>query len=603
MKRCPRCNARFDDGLALCAHDGATLVELPDPLLGRTLAERYKLVQRIGAGGMGTVYRARHLLLRRDVAVKLLSAELTRDPVMRQRFLREAQTTSMLRHPNIVEIYDIAEENNRAFLVMELLEGASLASRLGAGALPIDEAVALCIPVASALARAHALGVVHRDIKPENVFVARRAQGTMVKVLDFGIAHLRFEARLTAPGEIFGTPEYLAAELARGEPCVPASDLYALGVMLFELVTGSLPFDGDLVRLIEHHRVTPAPSARARNAEVPDALDALLKALMAKQPSERPASAAAVEETLTRLLDATRGASPAPRLRPLRETLEITPIDEADDEKKTVPRVMTTPPSLATLRHHRVSFEAAVATVHPKGPPAWVGDALGVLDATLGALDALEDKRRAAVRDAADANRRASEERHQLRDRVDLHARAIEAAEADLEALAPEIDELLRDEATALNAITFGWNDLGSPPSNPRGLGPERLLLLESLGRQATALRALQQSLAARQTQREALRLTLSRSERLRDESLAQLEGLDDAGRLRDEALKTEAVETGREVDALYARLQQYGDALAAHLVAFPAARGLIHWVIRPAPAVSAEAPDHGAAASLRAGD
>ena len=136
MKRCPRCHARFEDDRVVCAHDGATLVEGSDPMLGRVLAERYRLLQRIGAGGMGTVYRAQHLLLRREVALKLLASELTRDPVMRERFLREAQATHMLRHPNIVEVFDVALDGSRVFLVMELLEGEGLASRLGAG--PID---------------------------------------------------------------------------------------------------------------------------------------------------------------------------------------------------------------------------------------------------------------------------------------------------------------------------------------------------------------------------------------------------------------------------------------------------------------------------------
>ncbi len=142
--------------------------------------------------------------------------------------------------------------------------------------------------MASALARAHALGVVHRDIKPENVFIDRTGDGSWrVKVLDFGIAHLRNEARLTAPGEIFGTPEYLAPELARGEECVPASDLYALGIMLYELVTGVLPFEGGLSQLMVHHCSTKAPSARLRNPDVPPRLDVTLLRLMNKSPTNR----------------------------------------------------------------------------------------------------------------------------------------------------------------------------------------------------------------------------------------------------------------------------------------------------------------------------
>ncbi len=303
MRRCPACDTLHDEPMLRCPHDGAELVELIDPVVGSTLSGRYLVVRRIGVGGMGSVYAARHLLLQRDVALKLLAPKMTRDPVMRERFLREAQTTSSLRHPNIVEVYDVVEEGRRVFLVMELLEGESLASRLNTGPMPVIESVRLMIPVASALSLAHGLGVVHRDLKPENLFVARGGDGvSSVKVVDFGIAFLRNRVRLTAPGQIFGTPGYLAPEIARGEHCVPASDLYALGVVLFELITGSLPFDATDNRHYAPHRSGSAPSARERNHEVPERLDALLRSLLHEEPSARPPSAAAVEAELQAVL-------------------------------------------------------------------------------------------------------------------------------------------------------------------------------------------------------------------------------------------------------------------------------------------------------------
>ena len=130
MKHCPRCQARYDDASTVCSVDGASLEAPPDPMVGRTLASRYKILRRVGAGGMGQVYRARHVILRHDVALKLLSSELTRDPVMRERFVREAQATNLLKHPNIVDIWDVAEEGNRVFLVMEFLALRQLADDL-----------------------------------------------------------------------------------------------------------------------------------------------------------------------------------------------------------------------------------------------------------------------------------------------------------------------------------------------------------------------------------------------------------------------------------------------------------------------------------------
>ncbi|MEZ4393603.1 MAG: serine/threonine-protein kinase [Polyangiales bacterium] len=581
MKRCPRCNARFEDDRVECAHDGATLVDGSDPMLGRTLADRYRLVQRIGAGGMGTVYRAQHLLLRRDVALKLLASELTRDPVMRERFLREAQATHMLRHPNIVEVFDVALDGRRVFLVMELLEGDSLAKWLGSGPLEVVRSLRFVRPVVAALARAHSLGVVHRDIKPENVFISQQDGGEFtVKVLDFGIAHLRHEARLTAPGEVFGTPEYLAPEIGLGEGCVPASDLYAVGVMLFEMLTGALPFDGDLARLIEQHRTAPPPSARARNPEVPEELDALVARLMRKDPAARAEGSAELLAELDAMIERLDPPHSVMRPRVERSTLPLAELPEDDDDhRKTVPRSMETPPSLATLRQHRASFEAAVAASYPDGPPARVGERLRALNTAMLALDTLESQRRAAVREMTDRMRLEQERREALQDAVAEGARGCELAEASLALAATRLAEARGREAAALNAIAMTWNDLGPPSPHPGAMDEGRAAQMEALGASAARWRAVRDEVAGARARHASADAALEAARGAAREASEALRALEDAERAGDEALRARAAEAAVEIATLYDLVRAHSDALVEDLREVPLARGLLSWI------------------------
>ncbi len=565
MKRCPRCNARFDDGLLRCPHDAATLVDVGDPMLGRTLADRYRLVHRIGAGGMGTVYRAQHLLLRRDVALKLLAPELTRDPVMRERFLREAQATHMLRHPNIVEVYDVAVDGSRVFLVMELLEGDCLASWVGGGPMDVQLALRVVRPVVAALARAHAHGVVHRDIKPENIFVARRAaappEDMVVKVLDFGIAHLRHEARLTAPGEVFGTPEYLAPELARGEACQPASDLYAVGVMLFELVTGSLPFDGDLAHIVAHHRDAPPPSARARNPAVPAALDALIVRLMDKDPAARAECAAALGRAARRAAgrgrSAASGRARAAALGPSgRRCRRARDRGRRRAQDATLPRALPTPPTLATLRQRRRDLRGRGRRGLPRR-----GARVGGRDAPV-AQRGDEGPRRGRVaaprRGARDGRARAGGRRSAGRccstpsRRPRARRRAPRRAAPRRGAVSPKPRRASRRPGTTRSCSAgTPWGSParhGAPSTTPSGQQ------LEALGAEAAALargarrrrRADARSAPRHAAARPATRL------RALAEARDALEAHEEATRQADEASRADSAHTGIEIDTLY---------------------------------------------------
>jgi serine/threonine-protein kinase len=307
MKACERCKLKFPDETAACFLCGAPLSKVNDPRIGSTINGRYQLEAAIGEGGMATVYAARHRLVDRPCAVKVMNAALAKNEVIRERFRREAKAAQKLAHPNIIEIFDQGElEDGSLFLVMELLEGQTLSDIVMRDKLSLERALPIAIQIARALARAHDLEVIHRDLKPENVFLAESDDGSdLVKLLDFGIARSMQDVRLTGAGEVFGTPQYMAPERITSIDAGPAADLYALGVMLFEMLTGQLPFDApDVATFFLKHLKEPPPSLRARDASVPAELDQLVMDMMAKDPKDRPVDAPRVHADLLRICGA-----------------------------------------------------------------------------------------------------------------------------------------------------------------------------------------------------------------------------------------------------------------------------------------------------------
>jgi serine/threonine-protein kinase len=292
---------RYPNEAQLCFVEGSALVDLPDPRIGSLVAGRYVIEAVIGEGGMATVYRARHKLVDRLVAVKIMNPMLASDPVVRERFRREARSAQKLAHPNIIEIHDQGDtEDDTAFIVMELLRGEALSAVIARGPMDVDRAIGCMIQIARGLARAHDLEIIHRDIKPENIFICARDEGSdLVKLLDFGIARSQHDSRLTNQGELFGTPQYMAPERIIGGDTTASSDLYALGVVFFEMLTGSLPFvANDVTTFFIKHMNEPAPTVRSRNARVPDSLTELVAKLLAKTPAERPVDAHRVHQDL-----------------------------------------------------------------------------------------------------------------------------------------------------------------------------------------------------------------------------------------------------------------------------------------------------------------
>ncbi|MFF3918589.1 protein kinase [Streptomyces sp. NPDC001852] len=286
------------------------------------LSDRYELVEKLGQGGMGTVHRGVDRQLRRTVAVKLLSSELAHDPQSRARFRREAHAAAALNHPAVATIHDVGEEPHpdgpRPYLVMEYVQGATLAEALRGGPLPVADAVNTACAVLDALRHSHERGIVHRDIKPSNIMLTGP---DTVKVLDFGIAKAFTEAatRITGSGAAIGTPAYLSPEQISGAEIDHRADLYAMGCLLHELLTGQTPFRGDSPFAVMHQHLyaEPEPVTRIR-PQIPPAVESVILRALRKHPADRFADAgqmrAALADALTQASMQTAQATPPPPL-------------------------------------------------------------------------------------------------------------------------------------------------------------------------------------------------------------------------------------------------------------------------------------------------
>ena len=309
MLQCPRCGRKFPDEVHVCPDDftplqaDATLSDVQvDPLIGRVFEGTYRLDERLGGGGMGTVYRATHMLIERPVAVKVLSQRFVGDETAQQRFRREARASGRMQHPNAVMVNDFgATEDGWLYIVMELLEGQTLRDLLAREA-PLDPArvVSFMLQTCAAVGAAHDAGLIHRDLKPANIFIEHRPNlAAVVKVLDFGVAKFVVEEHdddyntLTQVGAIIGTPRYMSPEQCSGAaPLTPASDVYSLGIILYEMLTGAVPFSADTPLALALKQVSELPvSPRKVVPTIPAELEGVVIHALAKDPRFRPTNA------------------------------------------------------------------------------------------------------------------------------------------------------------------------------------------------------------------------------------------------------------------------------------------------------------------------
>ena len=268
------------------------------------LSGRYALEERLASGGMGAVYAATDERLSRRVAVKLLREELADDPRFVERFKREARAVAALSHPNIANVFDYGEDEDHHYIVMELAAGRDLSRTLREeGPLDPQAAAAIAAQTCDALAHAHGAGVIHRDIKPGNIIVDDNRR---VKVTDFGIARAAGQSTLTATGSVIGTAQYLSPEQGSGAEVGPQSDLYSLGIVLYEMLTGSVPFSGDTpIAIAMKHVAEEVPAPSSVNPDVPRELDAVVAKATAKAPEDRFSSASSMAEALRAATSAT----------------------------------------------------------------------------------------------------------------------------------------------------------------------------------------------------------------------------------------------------------------------------------------------------------
>ena len=562
VKVCEVCRARFRGNAEVCPLDGGTLRDLPDPLVGRTVAGRYVIAEKIGAGGMGSVYRARHEVVGRDVAIKFLAPELAIDPTSRTRFLREAKAANRIKYEHIIDITDYGEtDDGLVFLVMEYLDGVPLNEEIANGPMRPARALDIALQVAQALARAHELDVIHRDIKPDNIYLLSGYDGDFVKILDFGLAQMKGELRLTATGTVFGTPEYMAPEQARGSALTAAVDLYALGCVLFEMLTAELPFAGTTPELILQHLREPAPAPSRRRANIPKAIDDLVQKLLEKEPEARHRDAFHLCEEIKRALaslpDKTshRPSSKRRRLSTAEALSRTMSTDEA-------------------WRDRTELFQSLIALAHPAGDaPEWLAPAVEKLAAL---VTGMGEHRLTLDRLAGQASQK-EEEMRQAALRIGRALDELARDESRVLGQIVEVEKRVEDAASRLKELDKpllrAWGSVPALPISGPELTRDVVEALRDAGSLASiwieaerSVALIRRDLAERQRERDDLRFQISQLKGRMGGLGAEADA--EAGSLRAEMARLDS-ELRRNTDEVV----RDAEPIMRHFLAYPALR------------------------------
>jgi serine/threonine-protein kinase len=377
MKQCPSCNKILKDSLLFCPYDGDSLVQRQeeDKLIGTVLDDKYRLEEKVGQGGMGKVYRATHIQMDHTVAVKILDPHLSSDRRAVERFRQEAHAAAYIKHPNVVGVTDfgVTKDTGIAYLVMEFLEGVELREKIKLEKqLDFEESFIIVHQACLALSSAHSKGIIHRDLKPDNIWLIKSEDGIeRVKVLDFGIAKLKtpdVSTKLTQQGMVIGTPQYMSPEQCRGEELDSRSDLYSLGVIIYEMLTGQLPFDAlSPMGIVLKHTTEPPRPLRDFRPDIPSPIQEVVLRALKKEPRERHQSAL----EMTQQFEAALYASGI-ELKVWGATTGQSPIEWGRSEFRTgrpfLPDQMTSPspPLSSTSPNQAASTATAILESDPK---------------------------------------------------------------------------------------------------------------------------------------------------------------------------------------------------------------------------------------------
>ncbi len=348
MKVCPVCSKEYSDTTTLCPVDAEVLQSVDDPLLGQTLAGKYLVEQLIKRGGMGAVYRGKHVMMDKTVAIKVLRPSLAGDDAVVARFSREAKAASRISHPHAVSVTDFGEaENGVVFLVMEYLDGRTLKDIIRTeGPMPLGRAVEIIRQVSGALDAAHEQGVIHRDLKSDNIMLSQTNGADWARVLDFGIAKIQQaegvrDHDITAANLVIGTPQYMSPEQCSQTTAIDArSDVYSLGVIVYEMLAGRVPFTGESPTVIMMKQVQdPPPSVLEARPDLPPSVDKLIDRALAKQPADRFQTAGGLSDALAQAAADAPSLAAAPLVA---ETVANAPVnvtlDDVDEVTVVQPR-------------------------------------------------------------------------------------------------------------------------------------------------------------------------------------------------------------------------------------------------------------------------